>query len=474
MALIDRMGNGARAAAMAGGVIVVGLVVWWAQRPAPQEIVPLVAEAPDAPVPPPVEPAAAAPAAAAPETPAPEIPAVEPAPIPPTPPAFDVVRVEPDGSALVAGRAEVSSLVILRLDAGVIAEVAAGGDGKFVVQFTIPPAEVPRLLSLMMRLADGREIAGLESVAIAPFALPEVTAAVTPDVPLPAPAPPAALLVTDDGVKVLQDASAVPAELLANVTIDTISYSPDGAVQFGGRGQAAQVVRLYLDNAALAEAAVAPGGDWALTKADIKPGIYTLRADQLDAAGKVTSRFETPFKRETVAALEVASTPPAVADLPASVAEPAPVAEVAVEATPAAAPQPAAPQPPAPQPEVLAAPEPAAAPEAAPATLAETAPVPEAAPQPESGVAVAAVTDPAPAPLGGAEVAVAPVADAAAPAPPPPVTITVQPGLTLWAIARDTFGDGVMYVQVYEANKDKIRDPDLIYPGQVFMVPAEP
>jgi nucleoid-associated protein YgaU len=54
------------------------------------------------------------------------------------------------------------------------------------------------------------------------------------------------------------------------------------------------------------------------------------------------------------------------------------------------------------------------------------------------------------------------------------VTVTVQPGVTLWASARDRFGDGVLYVQVYEANKDRIRDPDLIYPGQVFTVPNRP
>jgi nucleoid-associated protein YgaU len=50
----------------------------------------------------------------------------------------------------------------------------------------------------------------------------------------------------------------------------------------------------------------------------------------------------------------------------------------------------------------------------------------------------------------------------------------VQPGFTLWAIAEANFGDGVRYVQVFEANRDKIRDPNLIYPGQVFTVPAEP
>ena len=48
---------------------------------------------------------------------------------------------------------------------------------------------------------------------------------------------------------------------------------------------------------------------------------------------------------------------------------------------------------------------------------------------------------------------------------------TVQPGSTLWAIARDRFGSGIMYVEVFEANRDRIRDPNLIYPGQVFRIP---
>lgn len=49
--------------------------------------------------------------------------------------------------------------------------------------------------------------------------------------------------------------------------------------------------------------------------------------------------------------------------------------------------------------------------------------------------------------------------------------VTVQPGNTLWAIAREQFGDGVAYVRLFEANRDLIRDPDLIYPGQVFAIP---
>ena len=50
-------------------------------------------------------------------------------------------------------------------------------------------------------------------------------------------------------------------------------------------------------------------------------------------------------------------------------------------------------------------------------------------------------------------------------------TRTVQPGATLWAIATDRFDDGMMYVAIYQANRDQIRDPDLIYPGQVFVLP---
>ena len=49
--------------------------------------------------------------------------------------------------------------------------------------------------------------------------------------------------------------------------------------------------------------------------------------------------------------------------------------------------------------------------------------------------------------------------------------VTVQTGNTLWGIASQKYGDGMMFVRVFEANKDRIRDPDLIYPGQVFTVP---
>lgn len=51
--------------------------------------------------------------------------------------------------------------------------------------------------------------------------------------------------------------------------------------------------------------------------------------------------------------------------------------------------------------------------------------------------------------------------------------VIVQPGNNLWVIARRAYGDGFQYTVIYEANQDQIRDPDLIYPGQIFRVPDD-
>lgn len=51
-------------------------------------------------------------------------------------------------------------------------------------------------------------------------------------------------------------------------------------------------------------------------------------------------------------------------------------------------------------------------------------------------------------------------------------SIVVQPGHSLWRIAMKSYGDGYRYTTIYQANREQIRDPDLIYPGQIFAVPA--
>lgn len=56
----------------------------------------------------------------------------------------------------------------------------------------------------------------------------------------------------------------------------------------------------------------------------------------------------------------------------------------------------------------------------------------------------------------------------------PLAAITVQPGNTLWAIAEGRYGEGIKYWTIFDANRDQIRDPHWIYPGQVFTLPDKP
>ena len=58
----------------------------------------------------------------------------------------------------------------------------------------------------------------------------------------------------------------------------------------------------------------------------------------------------------------------------------------------------------------------------------------------------------------------------APPPPAPPVTHTVVPGDTLWDLAKRFYGDPFRYHQIAAANN--IADPDLIFPGQVLVIPG--
>ena len=377
-------------------------------------------------------------------------------------PQFDVVRVEPDGTATIAGYASPGSVVSLRVDGAEVITAPADARGNFVVLFTLPASAEPRLLSLAMITADGARVEGGDTVALAPTAAavgapaPGVATVAVDTATPPAkaavevavePAAPAALLVTESGVTVLQSGADQSPETAANVSVDTISYAPSGDVQLGGRGQG--VVRLYLDGREIAVVQVTAEGQWAIVLADVAPGIYTLRADQIGADGKVTSRFETPFKRETLQALAAAAAPAPVAKAPATAApEPEPAAADAAAVGLVTAPQ-----------------------DPMGAVTAPAKPV-----DPASDPAPAALDAPvsAPAEILAATASAALEIASAAPMPaakPALVAITVQPGFTLWSIAKAQMGDGILYVQVFEANKDKIRDPDLIYPGQVFTMP---
>ena len=411
------LGSAGQVALLAGGVAALAGLLWYAQRPAPET-------APPAPLAAPVETPPAAPEAAAPAaptTPEAAAPTSEPAPselatsepVLISPPSFDTVRITPEGEALVAGRAVAGGTVSLRVDGTEATQVTVNGQGDFVAMFSLPPSDAPRTLTLALIQPEG-PLLSPDSVVLEPMS-PTAPDVATSAVPQPAAEAPTAILLSEAGAKVLQGPAAAPE---GGVTIAAITYTPDGAVQLSGLGSAGAVVRLYLDNAAVGEAPVGETGAWSAVLRTVAPGLYTLRADQIDAAGTVGARFETPFQRETLEALAAVMKPRAASGtpVPRSAAEPAP--EAVVEAPP----------------------------------VTPAAPVAEAP----------AAEVPAEAPAAGAPVE-----------PAQPVTVTVQPGFTLWRIARETFGDGVMYVKVFDANKGQIRDPDLIYPGQVFVIPEQ-
>jgi nucleoid-associated protein YgaU len=281
-------------------------------------------------------------------------------------PAFDLVRVDPEGSAVIAGQAEPGARVEITLDGAAVATAEADTSGKFVAMLDIAPSDQPRGLTLS---AEGGTLTSEQTVIVAPFAAPkppESEATVAAEAP---PEAPMLLMADEGGVSVIQSPqiAAVP----DNVSIDSITYDAAGEVLLSGRGTSDGFVRVYVDNTEITTTEISEG-NWRTDLPNVDKGVYTLRIDQINPEGEVVSRTETPFQREDAAQI--------------------------AEANP----------------------------------LGET-------PEKEIEIKV----------------------------------FTVQPGNTLWAIANQKWGDGTLYVRVFEANKDRIRDPDLIYPGQVFTIPAD-
>ncbi len=71
------------------------------------------------------------------------------------------------------------------------------------------------------------------------------------------------------------------------------------------------------------------------------------------------------------------------------------------------------------------------------------------------------------------EAALAPASTSNAPSAITLTHVVVQPGQTLWRIARRAYGEGVRYTVIFEANRDHIGDPARIYPGQTVAIPLD-
>lgn len=105
-----------------------------------------------------------------------------------------------------------------------------------------------------------------------------------------------------------------------------------------------------------------------------------------------------------------------------------------------------------------------------------------ATPKPMVADTTTALSAPSPSPVPSPVPAVPPVVEPAsttavkaAAAPKPEIhSYEVRRGDCVWRIAANHCGDGLHWREIYRANRDKIRNPDLIYPAQTFTIPCEP
>ena len=354
---------------------------------------PVVASAPVEPKPPTVPPPPAVPPAPpAASAPAPADKAPPQAAATPLEPSFDVVNVDPSGEAVIAGRSAPNAKVELR-DAGkTVAEATADAAGQFVI---IPPALAPGDHSLSLAAsADKTQPAISSPVAISVPAPPEAKVAASPPPSEPkaaaaasaptnaaAPAPPA---------QAMQTVATPSTPAGSRVAIQTVEADAAvGGLMARGSAEPNATVRLYLNDADVADAKTQADGRWSLTiKSGMTPGGYLMRADEINPGGATAvATVNTPF------------------DYPAAPASASPTAPTVVSTS---------------------------------------------------------------------------TGQSSALSPADPVVESVQTkrvaaGHTLWELSRNYYGDPTHYPVIYEANKWEIHNPNLIYPGQVVVVPkSEP
>ena len=288
-----------------------GAVVWTHPgllRPSPAAAPPVVASAPAEPKPPSAPKAPPAVQAAAPAATSPPAPGKAPsqAAALPLEPAFDVVNVDPSGDAVIAGRAAPNAKVELR-DAGkTVAEATADAAGQFVIIPSAPLAPGDHSLSLAANDAKaGPETSKTVAVSVA---APEAKVAVSnppqPDAKAGASSPTpeakaAALTPANTPAPALATRNLAKASSPAGsrVAIQTVEADAAGGLIARGFAEPNATVRLYLNDADVADARTKADGRWSLTiKNGMIPGSYLMRADEISPGqAAVVASANTPF-----------------------------------------------------------------------------------------------------------------------------------------------------------------------------------
>lgn len=355
-------------------------------------------------------------------------------PAAPVAPAFDVVRVEPTGETVVAGRAAPGASVELLLNGTRQSRVVADPSGLFaLVPDPLPPGT--HELALQVTNGDGSKIRSPQSVTVVVAAnrkdppLVTITAPGQPAVVLSRPDAPTSVAsarpspdpdkpngegsAAGEGAKPAAE-SAPPAKPRRTVQIVSVETEGAGRLLVAGSAAPAAVVRLYLNDTFIAPASAGQDGRVSFSiERGMQPGSYKVRLDDIDpVSGQVRSRAEVPF------------------EMPQQVASAAAPDEAPASGGPAGKP---------PAGRLASAGEGPGDPR-----HAVGSPPPDGSARPGAAVLVPKIN-----------------------------TALVSRGDSLWAISKRAYGEGPRYTVIYGANAKQIRDPNLIYPGQVFVLPAD-
>lgn len=453
-------------------------------------------------------------------------------------PGFDVLRVEPDGSTVIAGSGEPNSRLQIINGEEVIATAEIGPSGDFAAVLDEPLAAGDYQLRLKSVMPDGRESV---SEDVATVSVPEkengqllamvgkpgeASRILTPPQPAAAKTgrPKEIARAETEAGFAMSDIPALPegAELLAGsapktesegtAAVDAASPEADDVQAAGSSVAPATQVeeRAPAEMAALAPDSGSTGGEediapQATSEESVRVDAVEIEGDKIFIAGAATPGYKVRVLADgaPVGMAEANGSGrfivESVTDLPVGDHEIA--AELIDPDTDQVVLRAIVPFH-RPEGERMAAvageAESAIATEAGSASAADTggsvsdstggvADAGGAAPSPQeqaspsaSGESVPAASPGATAGQAAVSTAVANSTDAGpetveqAPLQAAAGSVIIRRGDTLWEISRRTYGQGVRYTTIYLANQQQIVDPDLISPGQIFSVPDEP
>lgn len=381
---------------------------------------------------PPVGSPATTPATSPPDTPS------APDPVLPEGPSLDVVRIDAGGSTVVAGSGAGGADVILRLDGEEVAAVRTDAAGNFVSLFDLGTSDVPRVLTVETRDAAGTIAQAQGGIIVAPTFPPAPAVGATPTTP------PASARERPDPV----DRGAPDPAVVETVRVETTPEKPagpiDGAAVASGGGPLvrADVPDRIAASPPATDPGAADGGPDAPPVAASPPRLFragpggiALIEPSPGAPRVVTGLGIDAITYDATGAVSLAGTGTTGSDLRIYLdGQPVQSSRVGQGGT-------------------------------------WSSPLPNV----DSGVYTLRIDalDTDGSVQGRVETPFQRTAPgvAAASRRDGVTAITVQPGFTLWAISEGYFGEGIQYVQIFERNRDQIRDPDLIFPGQIFDLP---